>query len=1426
MNTVAAGTVESSSNLAAYTPWPTTTLTYQFYTALPTYYESKSVPYLDSTTNSFLTWASVFNPAGLNATEQAAALTVFQKVSALTPLTFSLAAPGNDSNLGFGTVLPDYRPVGAAAWASEGTQPVRDSDVGDIWLSESTGGRIIAQPGGGVNSYGYSAIMHEVGHALGLKHTQDSGGGKPALTGQENSSSFSVMSYSPTINENRHVFDFQLYDIASLQSLYGRNDDYRSGSDTFGWFDFVEVDPNQIGPVRNRYWSIWDGGGDDRISAKADEPMTHLAGAAFIDLRPGHFSSIGRDTGVTVSNNQLLATGIQNVSIAFGSYIENATGTDFSDAIVGNNFSNEIFGEAGNDLILGSGAAVALANARAGELGLSAATGTGINDATDGDYSRIQKGGVQANSVDASISVDELHGGDGNDIIVAGAGNNKLWGDAGNDRMMGGEGNDEFDGGSGDDILWGNGGVDTAQYSNNDKPITITYTGLTGSAGLKVVDSNRGTDTLFGIEKVIATASRDTLNVIGSIARDTQLIIDANGGQGSSPQDTINATKATAVSIVIDAASGSGYIESQQTGGKIGLLGFHTGIIGSGFNDTISDLSSGHKQIDGGLGNDTITAAGSSATLYGGAGDDIITGGNGNDVLIGGAGVDHLHGGNGSDWLVGSGDGQNVEVLEGGDGADKFTLNHSNGLVTMIGGAGNDVYDLSLTGTTQYVNTVIKLSAGDGHDVIVGPTTMSGNANGWTSVAVTPPVAKIDLTDFSINDFKIVWDASVVQTKEDNDPLYNISQLFGGMALVSKSGSESIFLGMLSGFTYPNFDYENYNFSFSVPIVNFSDGFLNFNNDGIPSLTLEFGSVSAYMTAENDYASATATDVVNLVGGSGNDTLFGSSANENLTGGAGDDSFDASGGIDHVDGGLGIDTLNLFSSGLDFSLGLAANGSIVISDLRDGSVTTLTSVERLYLSHDDFSAPVVNQGTTGDDVLSGAFILLGLDGNDEITGSEFNDYIDGGDGNDVILGGAGADVLTGGLGNDTLFGGEGDDLLEAAFGANILNGGSGNDLYRVDLSNSDASISDYNRPEPAYLNAPSASDVNALAIEGVSASDLMLSRQGDRYQDLVISANGHSIVLANQFGSGIARETILSLYVEDAVGKTDLTQMLGGSQFLHATAGDDQQIGTQYGDLISSSTGNDVMIGLDGADTYEIGSGGNDLIDDRGIGTDKAIVPEWKGPPGSAPPRVSEDTVSFAFWISADDVTLERSGNDLLIHIDGVSGVTTIKDQFLAEESFGDIAPSDWSKYNIDASHPLSISGIEKFVFSDGTTWDRDDVIDLTADTTYARSSANETKSDDSIDIYNMMVHEYGNFKGYVFTSELNPTERDWYMDEKQHYFSNVSSNESMRFEEPDGANFGAQHYGFRSLNDSHVDEGSFVSLDVGHHIFDSLHLA
>lgn len=171
---------------------------------------------------------------------------------------------------------------------------------------------------------------HELGHALGLKHPFD---GTPVLPVVTNSNDFSVLAGSGANGSGGapstpiDPYGHQLYDIATLQQIYGANNNHASGDNVY--------DSNFYnGSTLEVSHTIWDTGGIDTIDT------SDQFSASNIDLRPGEFSRVGQ--------NGLLA-------IAFGTDIENAIGTQLGDTLIGNELSNNLIGGAGNDILEGFG---------------------------------------------------------------------------------------------------------------------------------------------------------------------------------------------------------------------------------------------------------------------------------------------------------------------------------------------------------------------------------------------------------------------------------------------------------------------------------------------------------------------------------------------------------------------------------------------------------------------------------------------------------------------------------------------------------------------------------------------------------------------------------------------------------------------------------------------------------------------------------------------------------------------------------------------------------------------------------------------------------------------------------------------------------------------------------------------------------------
>jgi hypothetical protein len=160
-------------------------------------------------------------------------------------------------------------------------------------------------------SYNWSTIIHETGHALGLKHpgNYNAGGGGgpggPYLGESLDTQQYSMMSYVPHAqNQAVYYSSPMLYDIAALQYLYGAKPAGSTASN--GVFTF---NPNtQPWFVKTLY--------SKKATDKID--LSALSNASTINLNAGTFSSVNISPTATQyrSNNN-------NVAIAYGSTINN-----------------------------------------------------------------------------------------------------------------------------------------------------------------------------------------------------------------------------------------------------------------------------------------------------------------------------------------------------------------------------------------------------------------------------------------------------------------------------------------------------------------------------------------------------------------------------------------------------------------------------------------------------------------------------------------------------------------------------------------------------------------------------------------------------------------------------------------------------------------------------------------------------------------------------------------------------------------------------------------------------------------------------------------------------------------------------------------------------------------------------------------------
>jgi serralysin len=164
-----------------------------------------------------------------------------------------------------------------------------------------------------------------------------------------------------------------------------------------------------------------------------------------------------------------------------------------------------------------------------------------------------------------------------------------------------------------------------------------------------------------------------------------------------------------------------------------------------------------------------------------------------------------------------------------------------------------------------------------------------------------------------------------------------------------------------------------------------------------------------------------------------------------------------------------------------------------------------------------------------------------LSGNDNLTGTAFDDIFVGYDGHDNLFGGAGADGLAGGTGNDHLYG---QSPNGGADGADLILGNSGSDYIQGNMGDD--------------------------TLDGGDGSDRIQGGQGN---DLIAGSEGNDSVNGNLGGDTISGD-----------------------------AGNDSLRGGQGNDSVSGGDDNDILSGDLGADTLT-GGAGSDLFQFSGQGS-------------------------------------------------------------------------------------------------------------------------------------------------------------------------------------------------------------------------------
>lgn len=1086
-----------------------------------------------------------FNGFGEFTSEQRSAVrSIFADIEKITNVTFQeVTVDPMQASIRFGMAAMQIggfnarMPVNAAGISNPRL-------INDIYMPNTAGSRDVS-----LGEYAYVTLIHEILHALGLRHPNQT----ETLPYQAfQARDVTVMSYAnaPSSVDINGITPL-IGDIGALQALLGNNLQSNAGNTIYTLLDQaapkgVTIYDGKI-ILSNERRAIYDASGFDTVDA------SRRTVGLTLDLTPYSLSG---------ENGNLL------FGIADGVVIENAIGGSGNDKLTGNEADNELTGGKGNDILYGrEGVDSYLFDGSFGKdivadtdgfgqikingLSLGAAPARAIPQSGNqawiaelaGQRWLMQLRQKSSSSTGYQLHISKLLG----DNKTTDPGNTILIDDFNIVRAMGETGYLGIRLDSTPKLALRN-----AIGPNPFEDYAFDPASLNGSASIKEHGSKSFALYLNRPAKAgdtITLSLSDLMDKFKAILGDVTVpadgaVITLSEGQMMVPIALVQEgaeVDASGAALITATYQGQPMPELAQAQAQVAVSNAW-GIELSDVSDTTT-IRNGDQRPPTKVQSNGREAFewdkvewGADGTLLGGVAEanfkdvlkgldgsnDLLNGLGGNDALGGRSGDDELHGGEGED------------LLAGGKGSD-----------LLYGDGGNDYIF-----TADSLDNIQRRYVDDKAPTFGGVTLADGGV--WS---VFLPADGGDQT---------VWGAGVDGRDALGDTAYGgdgDDHIGGGQGadyLSGDAGDDGLW-GMHSG-----------------DVLHGGAGKDFIRGDGTKKLG-RFETLTDEALHGDDFLDGGADDD-KLLGQGGNDALYGGVGSDVIYG---DDKSEsdlaaAHHGEDYLNGEDGADTL--YGGGKD---------DVLYGGGDDDELWGDDSVASLSGEHhgDDYL-----DGGAGADALVGGGgddTLLGGEGDDQLASDDFDstlngdyhgrDYLDGGAGADAMVGGGKDDVLIGGAGNDRMEGdAEGSKLGGTFHGDDDLDGGEGNDTI-FGQGGSDALVGGEGDD---HLEGDR--DGLALASEFHDADHI----DGGTGNDEIAGDGGDDVLLGGDGNDWIAGEDET---------RFDSVSTLTGNDLIDGGAGDDMLVAGNGNDTLLGGADNDHLYGGAGADLLDGGSGTNVL---------------------------------------------------------------------------------------------------------------------------------------------------------------------------------------------------------------------------------------